>query len=153
MCDITELGNDKRGPALRNLHKRFPDRDRVKDPNNGVKYFKSFLRSLFVKGAANLILYRFQQFMNLHRGYGDMLRWITRFQLSVQRTQGAYCRRDAEVRAGLPAEEQADLSSEERMKGANERLRDQRATTSRTTTLPRLCSWHRVPRDLVSPSS
>eukprot|EP00439_Symbiodinium_sp_Y106_P068830 s1091_g11.t1 len=74
-CDITELDNDKRGPALRNrlegeaaIHKRLLDRDRLKDPNNGVKYFKSFLRPLFVKGAANVFLYRFQQFMNLHRG-------------------------------------------------------------------------------------
>ena len=90
-CDITELDGDKRGPALRNrlegeaaIHKRLLDRDRLKDPNNGVKYFKSFLRPLFVKGAANVFLYRFQQFMNLHRGNGDMLRWITRFQLSVQ---------------------------------------------------------------------
>ena len=29
------------------------------------------------------------QFMNSHRGNGDMLRWITRFQLSVQRMQEA----------------------------------------------------------------
>ena len=96
-CDITELDGDKRGPALRNrlegeaaIHKRLLDRDRLKDPNNGVKYFKSFLRPLFVKGAANVFLYRFQQFMNLHRGNGDMLRWITRFQLSVQRMQEAW---------------------------------------------------------------
>ena len=90
-CDITELDSDKRGPALRNrlegeaaIHKRLLDRERLKDPDNGVKYFKSFLRPLFVKGAANVFLYRFQQFMNLHRGSGDMLRWITRFQLSIQ---------------------------------------------------------------------
>ncbi|CAE7609355.1 lgrC, partial [Symbiodinium sp. KB8] len=63
------------------------DRDRLKDPANGVKYFKSFLRPLFVKGAANVFLYRFQQFMNMHRGNGDMLRWITRFQLSVNRNR------------------------------------------------------------------
>ncbi|OLP99600.1 hypothetical protein AK812_SmicGene17791 [Symbiodinium microadriaticum] len=47
------------------------NREHLKDPNNGVKYFKSFLRPLFVKGAANVFLYRFQQFMNLHRGNGD----------------------------------------------------------------------------------
>ena len=52
-CDITELEGAKQGPALRLL-----DRDRLKDPNNGVKYFKSFLRPLFVKGAANVFLYR-----------------------------------------------------------------------------------------------
>ena len=90
-CDITELDADKRGPALRNrlegkaaIHKRLLDRDRLKDPTNGVKYFKSFLRPLFVKGAANVFLYRFQQFMNMHRGNGDMLRWITRFSALCQ---------------------------------------------------------------------
>ena len=146
-CDITELDGDKRGPALRNrlegeaaIHKRLLDRDRLKDPNNGVKYFKSFLRPLFVKGAANVFLYRFQQFMNLHRGNGDMLRWITRFQLSVQRMQEAWNDTylpitdpmNAEVRAfiaGLPAEEQATITNDDAMERANERLRDQHART------------------------
>ena len=146
-CDITELDGDKRGPALRNrlegeaaIHKRLLDRDRLKDPNNGVKYFKSFLRPLFVKGAANVFLYRFQQFMNLHRGNGDMLRWITRFQLSIQRMQEAWNDTylpitdpmNAEVRAfiaGLPAEEQATITNDDAMERANERLRDQHART------------------------
>ena len=43
-----------------------------------------------MKRADNVFLYRFQQFMNLHRGNGDMLRWITRFQLSIQRMQEAW---------------------------------------------------------------
>ena len=146
-CDITELDNDKRGPALRNrlegeaaIHKRLLDRERLKDPNNGVKYFKSFLRPLFVKGAANVFLYHFQQFMNLHRGNGDMLRWITRFQLSIQRMQEAWNDtylpivdvNNAEVRAfitGLPAEEQATITPEEAMERANDRLREQHART------------------------
>ena len=146
-CDITELDNDKRGPALRNrlggeaaIHKRLLDRERLKDPNNGVKYFKSFLRPLFVKGAANVFLYRFQQFMNLHRGNRDMLRWITRFQLSIQRMQEAWNDtylpivdvNNAEVRAfitGLPAEEQATITPEEAMERANDRLREQHART------------------------
>eukprot|EP00439_Symbiodinium_sp_Y106_P084927 s1332_g27.t1 len=150
-CDITELDNDKRGPSLRNrlegeaaIHERLLDRERLKDPNNGVKYFKSFLRPLFVKGAANgaanVFLYRFQQFMNLHRGSGDMLRWITRFQLSIQRMQEAWNDtylpildvNNAEVRAfitGLPAEEQAKITPEEAMERANERLREQHART------------------------
>ena len=146
-CDITELDNDKRGPALRNrlegeaaIHKRFLDRERLKDPNNGVKYFKSFLRPLFVKGTANVFLYRFQQFMNLQCGNGDMLRWITRFQLSIQRMQEAWNDtylpivdvNNAEVRAfitGLPAEEQATVTPEEAMERANDRLREQHART------------------------
>ncbi|OLQ05004.1 hypothetical protein AK812_SmicGene11858 [Symbiodinium microadriaticum] len=149
-CDITESDGDKRGPALRNrlegeaaMKKRLLDRDRLKDPNNGVKYFKSFQRPLFVKGAANVFLYRFQQFKNLHSGNGDMLRWITRFQLqlSVQRMQEVLNdtyppitdSNSAEVRgfvAGHPAaEEQEGLTNEEATERANERLRDQHART------------------------
>ncbi|CAE7681264.1 unnamed protein product [Symbiodinium sp. CCMP2456] len=100
-CDITELDNDKRGPALRNrledeaaIHKRLLDSD------HGLSYFKSFLRPLVVKGAANV------------------------FQLSVQRMQEAWNDtylpitdlNNAEVRAfveGLPPEEQADIINDE----------------------------------------
>ena len=149
-CDIAELGNEKRRPALRNrleseaaIHKRLVDRDRLKDPNNGATYFKSFLRPLLVKGATNVFLYRFQQFMNLHRGIGDMLRWITRFHLSVPRMQEAWNDtylpstdpNNAEVRAfiaGLPAEEQY-LKAEEAMDRADDRLRDQHAWTIPST--------------------
>ena len=126
--DITELEPEKQGPALRNrlegeaaIHKRLLDRDRLKDRVNGVRYFKSYLRPLFVKGASNVFLYRFQQFMTLHRGNGDMLRWITRFQLSRSRMQEAWDDtyvpitdvNNPEVRAfvtSLPAEEQATIS-------------------------------------------
>ena len=61
-CDITELDNEKRGPALRNrlegeaaIHKRLLDRDRLKDPKNGVKYFKSFLRPPLREGRGQCV--------------------------------------------------------------------------------------------------
>ena len=93
-----------------------------------------------MKGAANVFLYRCQQFMNLHRGNGDMLRWITMFQLSVQRMQEAWNDtylpitdpNNAEVRAfiaGLAAKEQADITAEDAMERTNNRLRDQHART------------------------
>ena len=69
--------------------KRLLDRDRLKDPYSGGKYFRSYVRPLFVKGAAHVFLCRFQQFMKLHSRNGDMLRWITGFQLSVNRMQEA----------------------------------------------------------------
>eukprot|EP00439_Symbiodinium_sp_Y106_P026337 s8992_g3.t1 len=119
-CDITELDADKLGPALRNrlegeaaIHKRLLDRDRLKDPTNGVKYFKSFLRPLFVKGAANVFLYHFQQFMNMHRGNGDMLRWITRSELSLLDFQ----------------KKNRQNSRRNRLERANNRLKDQHART------------------------
>eukprot|EP00439_Symbiodinium_sp_Y106_P023219 s5128_g2.t2 len=101
-------------------------------------------RVSFVKGTANVFLYRFQQFMSLHRGNGDMFRWITRFQLSVQRMQEAWNDtylpitdpNNAEVRAfiaGLPADEQTDITAEAAMERANDRLRDQHARTTPIT--------------------
>ena len=73
-------------------------------------------------------------------GNEDMLRWITRFQLSVQRMQEAWNDtylpitdpNNAEARAfvaGLPAEEQDGLTNEETMERANVRRRDQHART------------------------
>ena len=145
--DITELEPEKQGPALRNrlegeaaIHKRLLDRDRLKDRVNGVRYFKSYLRPLFVKGASNVFLYRFQQFMTLHRGNGDMLRWITRFQLSRSRMQEAWGDtyvpitdvNNPEVRAfvtSLPAEEQATITAEDAVLRTNERLKRQHSLT------------------------
>ena len=46
--DITTLGAEKLGPSLRNrlggdaaIYKSLLDRDRLKDPNFGVRYFKT----------------------------------------------------------------------------------------------------------------
>eukprot|EP00439_Symbiodinium_sp_Y106_P041681 s6772_g5.t1 len=104
------------------IHKRLLDRDRLKDPTNGVKYFKSFLRPLFVKGAANVFLYRFQRFMNMHRGNGDMLRWITRFQLSVNRMQEAW--NDTYIPINGPEQCRGDGKSQQSAQGSAPSLLD-----------------------------
>ena len=145
--DITELEPEKQGPALRNrlegeaaIHKRLLDREKLKDKVNGVQYFKSYLRPLFVKGASNVFLHRFQQFMTLHRGSGDMLRWITRLQLSRARMQEAWDDTYApitdvnnpEVRAyvlTLTQEQQNTITPEEALAAANARMKKQRALT------------------------
>ena len=56
-CDITELEPERLGPALRNRiegdaaqYKRLLDRELLKDPVEGVNYFKRFLRPHFIKG-------------------------------------------------------------------------------------------------------
>ena len=139
--DITELEPEKQGPALRNrlegeaaIHKRLLDREKLKDKVNGVQYFKSYLRPLFVKGASNVFLYRFQQFMTLRRGSGDMLRWITRFQLSRARMQEAWDDtyvpitdvNNPEVRAyvsTLTQEEQNTITPENALAAANARMK------------------------------
>ena len=145
--DITELEPEKQGPALRNrlegeaaIHKRLLDREKLKDKVNGVQYFKSYLRPLFVKGASNVFLYRFQQFMTLHRGSGDMLRWITRFQLSRARMQEAWDDtyvpitdvNNPEVRAyvsTLTQEEQNTITPENALAAANARMKGQHSRT------------------------
>ena len=91
-CDITELEAEKRGPALRNRlegdaaqYKRLLDRDLLRDPVEGVNYFKRFLRPHFIKGAQTVFLYRFMQFMKQNRGTMDLQRWMTRFHLLANR--------------------------------------------------------------------
>ena len=87
-----ELEPEKRGPALRNRlggeaqqYKRLLDREMLRDPHDGVNYFKRFLRPHFIKGAQNVFLYRFMQFMKYNRGTMDLLKWMTRFQLTGNR--------------------------------------------------------------------
>ena len=73
-CDIAELEPEKRGPALRNredeasVYKRLLNRELLRDPNDGVNYFKRFLPPHFVKGAQTVFLYRFIQFIKHNRG-------------------------------------------------------------------------------------
>ena len=57
----------------------------LRDPNDGVNYFKRFLRPHFIKGAQNVFLYRFMQFMKYNRGTMDLQKWMTRFQLTGNR--------------------------------------------------------------------
>ena len=67
-CDITELDAEKQGPALKNrlegdaaIYKPLLDRDRLRDENDGVAYFKRTLRPHFVKGSQSVFLWRFFQ--------------------------------------------------------------------------------------------
>ena len=96
-CDITELDDEKRGPALRNrlerdaaIYKKILDRDALKNKEKGVLYFKRTLRPVFVKGRANVFLYRFQQFMNLRRGSSDLMKRMSRFQFQLKRLEEAW---------------------------------------------------------------
>ena len=96
-CDITELDDEKRGPALRNrlegdaaIYKKILDRDALKSKEEGVTYFKRTLRPFFVKGSVNVFLYRFQQFMNLRRGSSDLMKWMSRFQIQLKRLEEAW---------------------------------------------------------------
>ena len=96
-CDITELDDEKRGPALHNrlegdaaIYKKILDRDALKSKEEGVTYFKRTPRPFFVKGSVNVFLYRFQQFMNLRRGSSDLMKWMSRFQIQLKRLEEAW---------------------------------------------------------------
>ena len=97
-CDITELKAEKWGPALRNrlegeasVFKRLLDREELRQPNgSGVEYFKRTLRPHFVKGAQTVFLYRFMRFMKNNRGNGDLMKWMTRFQIDGRRLEESW---------------------------------------------------------------
>ena len=96
-CDVTELDTDKQGPALRNrldgeaaIYKSLLDRNALKDPNNGVDYFKRELRPHFVKGSQSVFLWRFFQLFKAHRGQQDFLRWIGRISVLRKRLAEAW---------------------------------------------------------------
>ena len=92
-CDITELDEDKLGPALRNrlegeaaAYKRLLDREQLRQPAGaGVAYFKRTLRPFFVKGSQTVFMYRFMQFTKFKRGNTDLLKWMTKFQINAYR--------------------------------------------------------------------
>ena len=74
-CDITELDAEKQGPALKNrlegdaaIYKPLLDRDRLRDENDGVAYFKRTLRPHFVKGSQSVFMWRFFQVLRMNRG-------------------------------------------------------------------------------------
>ena len=96
-CDITELEPEKRGPALRNrlegeaaVYKPLLDRDQLRHPQEGVKYFKQALRPHFVKSSQSVFLWRFFQLFKAHRGSQDMLRWIGRLSVLRKRIGEAW---------------------------------------------------------------
>ena len=70
--DLTELHNDKRGPALKSrlegpaaTYKHYLDRTKLKE-DNGVEYFLNTLRPFFVKGTNSVFLWRFMQIFRFH---------------------------------------------------------------------------------------
>ena len=97
-CDITELESEKWRPAHRNrlegeasVFKRLLDREELRQPNGrGEEYFKRTLRPHFVKGAQTVFLYRFMRFMKNNRGNGDLMKWMTRFQIDGRRLEESW---------------------------------------------------------------
>ncbi len=97
-CDITESKPDKQGLELRNRltgeveHlKALLDKEKLKDPDNGVEYFLSTLRPLYVKGNEIVFLWRFFQLLTMKRsGHADLITWIPRVQIRRKRAFAAW---------------------------------------------------------------
>ena len=95
--DITTLDPEKQGPSLKTrlhgdaaVYKPLLDRDQLRDPVTGVKYFKDTLRPHFVKGVQAVFLWRFYQFLRCYRGSQDLLRWIGRLSVVRKRLQDSW---------------------------------------------------------------
>ena len=95
--DITTLDPDKMGPSLKNrlvgdaaVYKPLLDRELLRDPANGVSYFKNTVRPHFVKGNQSVFLWRFFQFLRFYRGQQDLLRWIGRLSVVRKRLQDSW---------------------------------------------------------------
>ena len=71
--DITTLAPDKWAPGLKarlvgyaSIYKPLLDRDMLKDPNDGVDYFKTEPRPHFVKGVEAVFIFRFYQLQRFY---------------------------------------------------------------------------------------
>jgi hypothetical protein len=125
-CDITELDQAKRGPALRNrlegdaaVYKPLLDRAALAAPT-GVTYLKTQLRQHFVKGNQTIFLWRFFQLMKAHRGSQDLLRWIGRFAVLRKRLADSWMDLFEPTLANDPAYYQAYKEQAQQANGAGQ---------------------------------
>ena len=67
------------------------DNEKLKDPENGVKYLKDIIRPNYVKGSQQLFLWRFLQLIGMRRPKGvELLLWIPRVQVKKKRALAAW---------------------------------------------------------------
>ena len=66
------------------------ERERLRDPNEGVDYFNNELRPHFVKGVETAFVYRFYQLQRFYTGSQDLQRWIGRLQVLRKRIIDAW---------------------------------------------------------------
>ena len=71
------------------MHKGLLNRESLR-ATGGVKNFRNTLRPHFTKGAQNVFLWRFYQFNRARRGSSEMVKWIGKFSLSLQRSRDAW---------------------------------------------------------------
>ena len=91
-CDIPELDDENRGPALRNrvegdaaIYKGILDRDLLK-AKRMVLRISVDLETFLCEESVNFVLCRFQHFVNLRRASSDLMKWMSRFQIHLMQT-------------------------------------------------------------------
>ena len=72
------------------IYKPLVDRDRPKDPNEGVYYFKNELRPHFVKGVDPVFIFKFYQLQMCYRGSQDFQIWMGKLQIIRKRIVDAW---------------------------------------------------------------
>ena len=94
---LTTIEPARQGPSLKTRltglaekYKELLDNNRLKDPEQGVEYFKRFLRPYFVKGVQHVYLYRFLQLFKTWRGSKDYVTWITDFEIMLKKVKSAW---------------------------------------------------------------
>ena len=93
---LTTIEPARQGPSLKTRLtglaekcKELLDNNRLKDLEQGVEYFKRFLRPYFVKGVQHVYLYRFLQLFKTWRGAKDFVSWITDFEIMLKKVKSA----------------------------------------------------------------
>ena len=86
----------KREPALKNrlvgdagMHQGRLNRESLR-AEDGVKCFRDTLRPHFIKGAQSVFLWRFYQFTRARLGNIEIVKWIGKFSLLLNRLRNAW---------------------------------------------------------------
>ena len=94
---LTTIEPARQGPSLKTRltglaekYKELLDNNRLKDPEQGVEYFKKFLRPYFVKGVQHVYIYRFLQLFKTWRGQKGYVTWITDFEIMLKKVKRAW---------------------------------------------------------------
>ena len=94
--DLTVLEAGKRGPAQKNklvgdaaMYKGLLGRESLRAEER-VKYFKDTLRLRFIQGAQSVFLWRFSQFIRARRENMEVVKWIGKFSVLLERLRDAW---------------------------------------------------------------
>ena len=96
--DLTELPEEKQGPALKARlegeaarYKEFLDRELLKQKGGrGVAYFKETIRARYLKSTQVIFLWRFMKFFEMHRRNEEFHSWLSKMALAFKKLKEAW---------------------------------------------------------------